>query len=99
MPERTKKLRAASDGQSLPTFAQEKSSDEDGLGAECRNALSNCFVRVTLLGFSKSKIAARVAAAVEKNEVNVTSTFPPNVDIDCLDANHTNRQCHLRDRS
>ena len=35
------------------------------------------------------EIASRVADVVEKIKVNVTSTLPPDVDIDCLDVNLT----------
>ena len=74
--ERPKKFRVVSDGQNLSTFAQEKSSNEDGLDAERWNTFPSLFRADSReeFGFSKSKIAARVAPAMEKNEVNVTPT-------------------------
>ena len=105
--ERPKKFRVVSDGQSLSTFAQERSSNEDDLNAERWNTFSSLFRAdsseelVTLLGFSKSDIAACVDDDVEKIKVNVTPTFSSNIDVDFLDANLPSRleRRHLQNRS
>ena len=63
--ERAKRLQAAIDGDSLQTFAEERTEGEGWKAllslfkADSRDEL------VTLLGFSKSEIASRVAEAVE----------------------------------
>ncbi|KAK7443253.1 protein transport protein S31 [Stygiomarasmius scandens] len=72
--ERAKKLEAALDGDSLKAFAEGKTTDRTG---ETWKALLSLFQAdsrdelVTLLGFSKAEVAARVAEAVEKLKANV----------------------------
>jgi protein transport protein SEC31 len=68
--ERAKRLQAAIDENSLQTFAEERTEGEGWKGllslfkADSRDEL------VTLLGFSKSEIASRVAEAVENLKVS-----------------------------
>ncbi|KAL5498571.1 SEC31 [Sanghuangporus vaninii] len=83
---RAKDLKAATDGQSLNEFARNKSAD-----AEARQvhdtaswkALASLFRAdsreelVTLLGFSKADVAARVVEAVEKIKSTATPTQLP----------------------
>uniref|UniRef100_A0A8H7XM78 Protein transport protein SEC31 n=1 Tax=Psilocybe cubensis TaxID=181762 RepID=A0A8H7XM78_PSICU len=72
--ERATKLQAAIEGDSLQTFAEEKTTateETTTVGSEGWKALLSLFKAnsrnelVTLLGFSKAEIAARVAEAVE----------------------------------
>ena len=75
--ERTKQLQAAIDEDSLQTFAEEKS---EGEGWKALLSLFKANSRdelVTLLGFSKSEIASRVAEAVEnlKASAEAKSSF------------------------
>ena len=84
--DRAKELKAASDKNELDGFAQDKSKGADAKeshDAASWKALSSLFKAdsrdelVTLLGFSKSEIASRVAEAVERIKANVTPTMLP----------------------
>ncbi|EJD05585.1 WD40 repeat-like protein [Fomitiporia mediterranea MF3/22] len=88
---RVKELKGAADGQDLSEFAQKKAAD-----AEARKvhdtaswkALTSLFKTdsreelVTLLGFSKADIAARVAEAVERIKTTATPTQAPTEELD-----------------
>lgn len=84
-------LKEATEGGSLNAFAQDKcnsaeaqaSHDSASWKALCSLFNSNSREElVTLLGFSKSEIAARVAEAVEKIKTNMTPTQIPSDDLD-----------------
>ena len=75
--ERAKRLQAAIDGDSLQTFAEERTGEVEGwkallslFKADSRDEL------VTLLGFSKSEIVSRVAEAVENLKASAEAKSP-----------------------
>jgi protein transport protein SEC31 len=77
--DRAKQLQVAIDGDSLQTFAEER-TDREGEGWKALLSLFKADSRdelVTLLGFSKAEIASRVAEAVEnlKTSAEVKSSF------------------------
>ena len=81
--QRAKELKEASDGETLREFAEHKSADAESQSTyelASWKALTSLFRTdsreelVTLLGFSKSEIAERVAEAIEKIKVVATPT-------------------------
>ncbi|KAI5121114.1 hypothetical protein M0805_002787 [Coniferiporia weirii] len=89
---RAKELLSAADGQTLSTFAQDRSADTEARAehdSASWKALASLFHTdsreelVTLLGFSKAEISARVAEAVEKIRLAAAPT-PTQVPVDEL---------------
>lgn len=92
--DRAKELKVATDRNELDIFAKDRSKGADAKeshDAASWKALSSLFKAdsrdelLTLLGFSKSEIASRVAEAVEKIKANVTPTQLPSDEFDASD--------------
>ncbi|KAH9830086.1 uncharacterized protein C8Q71DRAFT_787175 [Rhodofomes roseus] len=82
--ERATKLQAADEGEALSTFAEEKTSEGKVAEASASwKALLSLFKAnsrdelITLLGFSKEEVAARVAEAVEKLTASAEASATP----------------------
>ncbi|KAL5476980.1 SEC31_3 [Sanghuangporus weigelae] len=77
---RARALKAATDGQNFNEFAQKKSADAEARQVHDTASLLKADPGeelVTLFGFSKTDIVARVVEAVEKIKSTATPTQPP----------------------